>query len=32
MGSMAASKVHWLMLLETMFIRAIGARSERRAQ
>ncbi len=26
MGSMAASRVHWLMLLETMFISAVEAR------
>ena len=32
MGSMAASSVHWLMLLETMFISAMGARSIVRAQ
>src|SRR5579859_693925 len=32
MASMATSRVHWLMLLETMFISAMGARSTVRAQ
>ena len=31
-GSIAARSVHWLMLLDTMFIRAIDARSIVRAQ
>jgi len=32
MGIIAARMVHWLMLLETMFINAIGALVTRRAQ
>src|SRR2546425_12921293 len=32
MGIIAARIVHWLILLETMFINAIGARVTRRAQ
>src|SRR5579872_1203692 len=32
MGSVAVSRVHWLMLLETIFISAMGARSTERAQ